>query len=148
MKRRKPPRAAAGTQPHRVGNRNNRISYASDMVKHCAAARKLRRELDAELCANGQAVGDELFWSAAELATLERIACTQDRIEDLQRDYAAAVDSVKLRAALSTEIRLCDGLLSRLLRTVKTDVPQVGPESRATQRGRRAANIRWGNAGA
>lgn len=114
---------------------------------HSRAARKLRRELDAELRANGKAVSDELFWSAAELATLERIACTQDRIEDLQRDYAAAVD-VKLRAALSTEIRLLDGLLSRLLKTIKTDAPVQVPESRASQRARRAANMRWGNASA
>lgn len=117
------------------------------MVKHCAAARKLCRELDAELRLNGETAGKELFWSASELATLERIACTQDRIEDLQADYEAA-EGAKLCAALSSEIRLLDGLLSRLLRTVKTEVPPVVPESRASARGRRAANIRWHGAGA
>jgi thioredoxin-like negative regulator of GroEL len=113
------------------------------MVSHSRPARKLRRELDKELAANAAESGDELSWSAADVVVLERIACAVDRIQDLQRDYAAAGDDVKLRVKLAGEIRLCDGLLSRLLGTVKTDAPVV--ESRATQRGRRAANIRWGN---
>jgi hypothetical protein len=118
-----------------------------DMAQHCSAARQLRRELDGELRLNGQATGDELFWSAAELAILERIACTQDRIEDLQADYAAA-ETPKLRAALSTEIRLCDGLIRLLLKEISTAAPSTVPESQATQRARRAANARWGNTNA
>ena len=49
-------------------------------IAHSSAARKLRRELDQELASNAAAAGTELYWTAAELAILERIAATVDHI--------------------------------------------------------------------
>lgn len=74
---------------------------------------------------------------------MERIACTLDRITDFQRDYEAAED-VKLRVQIGTEMRLHDSALTRLLKLISTDAPaEAVPESRATLRARRAANLRW-----
>ena len=96
-------------------------------MAHSRAARKLRRELDAELKANGVAAGSELEWTAADRVTLERIACTVDRIGDLTRDYDAVGDDVKLRRQLAGEIRLQDAQLSRMLKLVKTEAPPPEP---------------------
>jgi hypothetical protein len=109
---------------------------------HCQAAIKLRTELDAELEANGQSVGEQLFWNAAELALLERLACVQDRIEDLTRDYSAA-KTPKDRIRLSTELRLCDGAVRLLLKEISTEPPVTEELSAASLRARRAANARW-----
>jgi len=109
-------------------------------MAHSEAARKLRRELDKELAANAAHAGEELVWTASERAILERVSATIDHISDLSRDYAAA-DDAKLRMKLSGEIRLLDGLLTRLLKQVRTDVPQ--PESLRTIKARRAAQVRW-----
>jgi hypothetical protein len=117
------------------------------MARHCRAATKLRRELDAELKANGQAAGEELFWNAAELELLERLACTQDRIEDLQSDYNAATKPAE-RIRLSTELRLCDGAIRLLLKEIKTTPPESEELSAASQRARRAAQARWRRASA
>jgi hypothetical protein len=110
-------------------------------IAHSSAARKLRRELDQELAANSAAAGTELYWTAAELAILERIACTIDHIQDLSSDYARA-ETPKLRVQIAAEIRLQDGLLARLLKLVRTDVTNT-VESPATRRARRAAQARW-----
>jgi len=109
-------------------------------MAHSAAARKLRRELDAELARNAAQAGTELVWTAADRAVLERISATVDHIGDLSRDYEAA-DDAKTRVKLSSEIRLLDGLLARLLKQVRTEAPQ--PESLRTIKARRAAAVRW-----
>ena len=69
-----------------------------------AAALQLRRELDAELLANGLAAGEDLQWSAAELAVLELISNHVDRREELQAAYDES-DQVRVRIALATEIQ-------------------------------------------
>ena len=63
-----------------------------------------------------------------------------DRIQDLETDYAAA-ETVKQRLEISSEIRLSDGLLQRLLAQVSTAAPQ--PEALISIKNRRAANVRW-----
>lgn len=72
---------------------------------------------------------------------MERISATIDRIQDLQRDYVAAVDEPKLRLKISAELRLQDASLARLLKQVKTEPPQ--PESLRTIKARAAARARW-----
>ena len=48
----------------------------------------------------------------------------------------------KVKVKLSTELRLLETSLARLLKQVKTDIP--APESNRTIQARRAANARWG----
>lgn len=107
---------------------------------HSSQARKLRRELDAELASVAAASGENLVWSTAEKTLIERIMSTVDRIGDLSKDYAAAETS-KQRVALSVEIRLCDAQLARMLKAVRVEVPKQ--ESLTTIKARRAVNVRW-----
>lgn len=109
-------------------------------MTHCTAARKLRRELNAELASVAQQTGQTLVWSTAEAVLIERAMSTVDRIADLQRDYDEA-ETPKQRLAISTEIRLCDGALARLLKAVRVEAPKQ--ESLTTIRARHAANARW-----
>jgi hypothetical protein len=105
-----------------------------------AAALRLRRDLDAELLANGLAVGEDLQWSAAELAVLELISNHVDRREELQAAYDES-DQVRVRIALATEIRLLEAGVARLLRQVATDVP--APMSVVSLKAQKASNARW-----
>lgn len=109
-------------------------------MAHCSAALKLRRELNAELASVVQQTGQNLVWSTAEVALIERAMATVDRLVDLQCDYNAA-ETPKLRIQLSTELRLCDAQLARLLKAVKVEAPKL--ESTTTVKARRAANFRW-----
>jgi hypothetical protein len=58
----------------------------------------------------------------------------------LQRDYSAAADT-KTRVKISSELRLLEGAIAGLLKSVRTEVP--APESLRTIKARRAANTRW-----
>jgi hypothetical protein len=110
-------------------------------MANCSEARRVRRELDQQLDAAGRAAGMTLVWSAAEREILDLIRDQINRKADLQRDYAAAEDA-RTRVQVSSELRLLEGSIERLLRRVKTDVP-AGPESIATIRARTAATKRW-----
>lgn len=103
-------------------------------------AERVRQELEAELAVASRRVGTQLEWSAAESAVLDLIDANLRRTEDLRADYEAA-DEVKLKVKLSTELRLLETAVARLLRQIKTDVP-VAP-SQTTVKARRAANARW-----
>lgn len=110
-------------------------------MKRTPQAAKLAADLDNELAAAGMARGVELVWSPQERATID-LACRQlDRIVELQAAYDAADDEPKLRIKLSTEMRLLETSLGRLLRQIKTEV--AGPESATTIKARRAVNTRW-----
>jgi hypothetical protein len=98
------------------------------------------QELDSELASASARTGRSLVWTAADREVLTLIASAIDRKVALGRDYAVAED-VKSRVKLSAELRLLEGHLSRLLRTVHTDVPQ--PESQTTLKARHAARVRW-----
>ncbi len=110
------------------------------MAHHSSEARRVRRELDKELAASGAASGRNLVWSAAETQILDLISAAIDRKVDLSADYAAAADA-KLRVKLSGEIRLLEAHIARLLKQVKTDLPQ--PMTRVSQKARNAALARW-----
>jgi hypothetical protein len=106
----------------------------------------LLAELDAELAEKSAAlelVGDDrLYWSAAEEAVRELIACTVDRKLDLWRRYHATDDD-KTRVKLSAEQRLLETSLARLLKSVNTDLPIETRPSVRSQKASRAANARW-----
>ena len=110
------------------------------MTGHSSEARRVRRELNAELASTAAASGQALEWSAAERQILALTASAIDRKCDLATDYAAATDA-KGRVKLATELRLVEAHIERLLRRIKTDIPQ--PESTTTQKARMAANTRW-----
>jgi hypothetical protein len=110
--------------------------------QHTPEAQRLLDELDAELARSSECAGTTLTWTASEREHLAMIADTVDRRVHLQRrhDVCDPTDAKNL-VRLSTEIRLCDGLVSRLLKEVHTDTPQ--PESLRTIKARRAAMRRW-----
>jgi hypothetical protein len=110
-------------------------------MANCPEARRVRRELDRQLLDAGAAAGMTLVWSAQEREILDLISAQLNRKHDLQRDYAAAED-VKVRVQVSSELRLLESSVERLLRRVTTEVP-AGPESIATVRARAAATKRW-----
>jgi hypothetical protein len=113
------------------------------MMARSAAARKVLRELHQELESASKRANKKLEFSAAERAVLELISANLDRISDLKAAYAEA-EEPKLRIKLSTEMRLLETNVARLLKQVKTDLP--APESTVTLAARRAANTRWDKA--
>jgi hypothetical protein len=110
------------------------------MAQHSSEARRLRRDLDRELAAVSAETGEPMAWNAVELQIIGAIVDAIDRKVALEADLAAA-DDAKARVALSGEIRLTEGHVERLLRRIKTELPQ--PESKRTQKARAAANVRW-----
>jgi hypothetical protein len=97
--------------------------------------------LNAELAQVTQQTGQNLVWSTAEAALISRAMSTVDRIVDLEKDYAEAA-TAKQRLAISTEIRLCDGQLARLLKAVRVEAPKAA-ETLTTIKARAAVNARW-----
>jgi hypothetical protein len=104
-------------------------------------ARKVMRELHKELESASNRARKKLEFSAAERSVLDLISANLDRISDLRAAYAE-VSEVKVRVKLSTELRLLEQAVARLLRLIRTDLP--APESGTTRRARRAADVRWG----
>jgi hypothetical protein len=103
-------------------------------------AKKIRRELDKELQSVAQERGHTLVWSAQENAIIDLICDEIDRKMEIFELYEAATDA-KVKVKLSTEMRLLEQSVARLLRQVKTDVP--ARESKRTQAARRAVRARW-----
>lgn len=101
---------------------------------------RVRRELDAELAAASKRAGQRLEWSAQDSALLDLIDANLRRTEDLRAAYEAA-DEVKLKVKLSTELRLLEQAVARLLKQVRTDVPAA--PSLTSVKASRAANARW-----
>lgn len=113
------------------------------MAKHSSQARKLRRELDAQLAEAAAESGTELTFSAEEEQLIEQIMATIDRREELQSLYDAAED-IKDKVKLAGEVRLSEGHIERMLRRVSTEAPaQAKPMSKTSMMASRAANARW-----
>jgi uncharacterized protein YqeY len=112
----------------------------SKRIARSAEARKVLRELNAELSSTAVRTGQQLLWSAAEAQILELIASTLDRKCDLTRDYEQA-NTPALRVKLSGELRLLENSLARLLKQVQTEVP--APMSSVSRKAQKAANTRW-----
>jgi hypothetical protein len=74
-----------------------------------------------------------------------------DRKCELQRMYDEATDPA-LKLKIATEIRLSSGQASRLLKDLQPKLPRAAlsnrASTRASNRARRAANMRWGNVSA
>jgi hypothetical protein len=108
-------------------------------MRHSPEARKLLRALDAELAATAARLGRPVEWTERDRAVMELIAANIDRTADLRARYADA-EETKVRIKLSTELRLLETALARLLRQVDTEPPQL---SRRSQQAQRAARARW-----
>lgn len=111
---------------------------------HCAEALALLDALDAELAENSEdrgLTGDEaMSWSAAERVVLDMVADAVDRKVDLFARYLGSCDD-KVRVKLSTEVRLLEGSIAKLLRSVSTDLPE--PRSNVSRKASHAARVRW-----
>ena len=105
---------------------------------HSAEAVAVLAELDAELAENAAELGERLAWSAAEKTVRELIADTIDRRGGLLQLYSGAENGA-LRVRLSAELRLLETSLARLLKQVKTDLPQ--PVSRRSQKAQQAGAV-------
>ncbi|MGD1237277.1 hypothetical protein [Mycobacterium seoulense] len=115
------------------------------MVKRSPEAESLLAQLDSELADSASRAQMELSWTAAEREILGRIAATIDRRTHLHGRYENCdPQDFKNLVRLSCEIRQCDALVARLLRSVSTDAPgATRHESQATRQARHAARKRW-----
>jgi hypothetical protein len=113
---------------------------------HSAEAMALLKALETEMAENSEDRGliddDALSWSASEQVIVEMVADAVDRKVDLHARYLAS-DEDKIRVKLSTEIRLLEANIAKLLKAVSTDLPT--PQSKTSQKAQRAANTRWRN---
>ncbi len=110
------------------------------MTNRTSRAQQVLDSLDAELAAVGEARGERLSWTAAECELREILAATIDRRERVI-GFCERTRDRKLVVKLSAEIRQLDTAVGRLLKQIRTDVPQ--PESLTTIKARRAVNTRW-----
>lgn len=107
---------------------------------HSPEAQKLLDRLESELAAAGARAGTTLSWTVAECEMLEMLARTVDRRTELAARYAKVRDT-KTKLKVSVELRMLDNTVTRLLKNIKTDVPEA--DSLTTIKARRAANVRW-----
>ncbi len=105
-----------------------------------AAAQAITAALDAELAVSAKAAGHELVWSAAEADVIAMIAAQIDRRVELSAAYEAS-ESMATRLKIATELRLTEGAIARLYRSVSTGV--APPMSPTSQKAQRAARSRW-----
>jgi hypothetical protein len=104
-------------------------------------ARKLLAELDSYLAAVSRRHGRKVEFTPPEVAVVVMICDEIDRKAGLKRIYSKA-DTVKEKLKISTEIRLLEASISRMLRQLKVDMP-TAPSAR-TRKAQHAANVRWG----
>ena len=92
------------------------------MAAKTVEGQAIRAALDKELAANAAASGRELAWSATELEILDLIEAHADRRAELTRRYDEC-DESRMKIALSTELRLTEVSMARLLKLVETSLP-------------------------
>ena len=119
------------------------------MAKRSSEARRLARDLQAELDAHASANDVVLSWTVPEQATIELIQDQIDRKVELLAAYDAAADD-KARVKLSAEVRLHEGSIGRLLKLINTTPaitsappPRNVYDEQASRHGRKAAETRW-----
>jgi hypothetical protein len=115
------------------------------MVERSVEALNVLRELDSELAAASEHAGRSLVWTVADKELLSLIADIIERKVDLTVLYEATPD-ISPRVKLSAELRLLEGALARLLRQIKTDVPEVRqqePSFVRSARASRTSKARW-----
>ncbi len=110
-------------------------------------AQRVLDALDDELDAASETLGAELVWFAADVEVLDLIAAHVDRRADLEKRYKATpAKDARLKIALSTELRLTEQGLSRLLKTIEMGIPtgeDSKPLSAKTIKAQHAARTRW-----
>jgi hypothetical protein len=108
-------------------------------------AQAVLRSLDEQLARVGEESGEPIEWSPQEQFQLDLLADEIDRTVDLAAMYEECGDDVKLRVKLSAELRLLRQSTARMIREIKTDLPER--PTPATRKARRAANARWRRGG-
>ena len=114
--------------------------YYWRMARRSAEANRVLRALDKQLAAAGERSGINMSWTPQETETLRLLADQIDRKCELFNAYQRAEDA-KAKVVLSAELRLLEGSISRMLKTVQTDMPQ--PSSLRSAKARKAALTRW-----
>ncbi len=111
------------------------------MTRKYTPGKRLLRDMDAELKATGEDLGEQLEWSADERVMLERAAQAADRAEELRAEYNTEREGKARSTALtrlSAEIRMLDRMTVDLVGRVNVG---VGPAKNPAKV--RAANARW-----
>ncbi|WP_445168246.1 hypothetical protein ACTXG7_02305 [Mycolicibacterium sp. Dal123E01] len=115
-------------------------------MRRSAEAKHLLADLNSELAESVVAAGQALVWSAAESAVIDAAANAVDRKVWFSRQLDKA-ETITARLAISVEIRLLEAHIARLLKQVRTDLPQAqrqpGPMSTTSRRASKAATSRW-----
>jgi hypothetical protein len=112
-------------------------------------AQRFLQAMHDELASNADATGLSLAFSTAEQETLGNVAALIDRKVELRQAYEDASDDTRLRIALSTEVRLIEQAIARMLRTVDMCAPAAEVDAAddvltPTQRkAQAAAQSRW-----
>ena len=86
-----------------------------------------------------------MIWSSAEAEILDMIAAHVDRRTDLAKRYKTT-NETRAKIALSTELRLTESSLARLLKTVELGIPtgeETKPVSATSMKASQAAHTRW-----
>lgn len=109
-------------------------------MRRTTKATAVLANLDSELADTAKRLGESLSWSAAERELRDILARTIDRRE-LLHGMLDKAGTPKECVRLSTEIRLLNASIGKLLKEIRTE--PSAPESRATVRNRAAANVRW-----
>src|SRR6202008_1370973 len=86
-------------------------------------AQRFLRDIDAELQSNAEAAGVSLAFSAAERETLGNVAALIDRKVELRQAYEGVAGATRVRVAVSTEVRLREGAITRMLNSVDMCAP-------------------------
>jgi hypothetical protein len=110
--------------------------------KHSAAANRMIAELDAELERVSQEHGKPLVWTVDEIEHRRQLVETIDRRTRIQAALdRCEPDDRKSLVAFSTEIRLLDQAVSRLLKLL--DLSEPAPQTLTQVKARAAAHRRW-----
>jgi hypothetical protein len=113
---------------------------------HTPAARALRRRLDAELHASAKRQNTTLEWTLEELTTLDLLADTVDRREQVQQAWDATDPADrKSLVAYSAEMRLIDAAILRMVKSLDPEAASAKPtpSSQISQHARKAALASW-----
>ncbi len=113
---------------------------------HTPAARALRRRLDGELKAAAKRQNTTLEWTLEEQVTLDLLAGTVDRREQVQAAWDAVdAGDRKSLVAYSAELRQIDAAISRMVKLLDPEGTSAKPASSSliSEHARKAALASW-----
>ncbi|SCX32933.1 hypothetical protein [Mycolicibacterium fluoranthenivorans] len=114
-------------------------------MRMATEARELLKALDAELEDAGKSAGETLFWSAEEAELRKFIGDAVTRKCALARAFDKAT-SASARLTFSAEIRLLETHISKMLKELRSGMPdeqQSAPSTVTSMKASHAANSRW-----